>query len=86
MENFNEKGFVNVGYGEDISIKDLAYLIKEVVGFEGELVFDESKPDGAPRKLMDNSKINNMGWSPKISLKEGVSMVYDDVKNQPFFN
>jgi len=86
MENFNEKGFVNVGYGEDISIKDLAYLIKEVVGFEGELVFDESKPDGTPRKLMDNSKINNMGWSPKISLKEGVSMVYDDVKNQPFFN
>jgi len=86
MENFNEKGFVNVGYGEDISIKYLAYLIKEVVGFEGELVFDESKPDGTPRKLMDNSKINNMGWSPKISLKEGVSMVYDDVKNQPFFN
>lgn len=86
MENFNEKGFVNVGYGEDISIKDLAYLIKEVVGFEGELVFDESKPDGTPRKLMDNSKINNMGWSPKISLKKGVSMVYDDVKNQPFFN
>ncbi len=86
MENFNEKGFVNVGYGEDISIKHLAYLIKEVVGFEGELVFDESKPDGTPRKLMDNSKINNMGWSPKISLKKGVSMVYDDVKNQPFFN
>jgi GDP-L-fucose synthase len=86
MENFNEKGFVNVGYGEDISIKDLAYLIKEVVGFEGELVFDESKPVGTPRKLMDNSKINNMGWSPKISLKKGVSMVYDDVKNQPFFN
>jgi len=86
MENFNEKGFVNVGYGEDISIKDLAYLIKDVVGFKGNLVFDESKPDGTPRKLMDNSKINNMGWSPKISLKEGISMVYDDVKNQPFFN
>lgn len=86
MENFNEKGFVNVGYGEDISIKDLAYLIKDVVGFKGNLVFDESKPDGTPRKLMDNSKINNMGWSPKISLKEGISMVYNDVKNQPFFN
>lgn len=86
MENFNEKGFVNVGYGEDISIKDLAYLIKDVVGFKGNLVFDESKPDGTPRKLIDNSKINNMGWSPKISLKEGISMVYNDVKNQPFFN
>lgn len=86
MENFNEGGFVNVGYGEDISIKDLALLIKEIVGFKGELKFDTSKPDGTPRKLMDSSKLNSMGWNPKISLAEGIAAVYDEVKSQPFFN
>jgi len=86
MDNFNEKGFVNVGFGDDISIKNLALLIKDIVGFNGDLVFDESKPDGTPRKLMDNSKINKMGWSPKISLKEGITSVYNDVKSKSFFN
>lgn len=73
--NYDEKEFVNVGTGEDISIKDLALLIKRLVGYEGELKFDTSKPDGTPRKLMDVSRIKNMGWEPKISLEEGIATI-----------
>ncbi len=79
MNNYDEKLFVNVGYGEDLSIKDLALLVKEVVGYEGDLVFDTSKPDGTPRKLMDSSRIHKLGWKPKISLKEGIAKVYEAV-------
>lgn len=79
MNNYDEKLFVNVGYGEDLSIKDLALLVKEVVGYEGDLVFDTSKPDGTPRKLMDSSRIHKLGWKPKISLKEGITKVYEAV-------
>tara|TARA_Y100001972_G_scaffold129029_1_gene193556 strand:+ start:2640 stop:3569 length:930 start_codon:yes stop_codon:yes gene_type:complete len=79
MNNYDEKLFVNVGYGEDLSIKDLAPLVKEVVGYEGDLVFDTSKPDGTPRKLMDSSRIHKLGWKPKISLKEGIAKVYEAV-------
>ncbi|MEQ8553627.1 MAG: GDP-L-fucose synthase [Cyclobacteriaceae bacterium] len=79
MNHYDEKLFVNVGYGEDLSIKDLALLVKEVVGYEGELVFDTSKPDGTPRKLMDSSRIHKLGWKPKISLKEGIAQVYEVV-------
>jgi len=78
MENYDGKEFVNVGIGEDISIADLAGLICEVVGFEGNLVFDRSKPDGTPRKLMDVSKINKLGWSAEIPLREGIEQVYQD--------
>ncbi len=78
METYNDKGFVNVGSGVDLSIKELATLVKEVVGFEGELVFDASKPDGTPRKLMDVSKIEQLGWKYKIGLKEGITSVYKD--------
>jgi GDP-L-fucose synthase len=78
METYNDKGFVNVGSGVDLSIKELATLVKEVVGFEGELVFDASKPDGTPRKLMDVSKIEKLGWKYKIGLKEGITSVYKD--------
>ena len=81
MENYNEAGCVNVGCGTDISIKDLAILIKEIVGYEGEIVFDSSKPDGTLRKLMDVSKINEMGWSHKIGLTEGIKSVYESAKN-----
>lgn len=77
MENYNDQQMVNIGSGEEISIKDLALLIKEVVGFEGELVFDSSKPDGTPRKLMDNSKLHQMGWKHKISLKQGIASTYE---------
>jgi GDP-L-fucose synthase len=76
MQHFNEPGFVNIGVGVDISIKDLAYLIKEIVGFEGTIVFDASKPDGTPRKLMEISKLSALGWHAAISLKSGIQQVY----------
>jgi GDP-L-fucose synthase len=72
MENYNEKETVNIGTGEDITIKQLAETIQKIVGFEGNLVFDASKPDGTPRKLLDVSKINNLGWKHKINLNEGI--------------
>ena len=67
---------LNVGYGSDISIAELSQLIKEIVGFEGELVFDKSKPDGTYQKLMDSSRLNALGWKPKIHLKIGIQSVY----------
>lgn len=76
MRNYNDKLFINIGTGEEITIKDLALLIKEVVGFGGEIKFDKTKPDGTPRKLMDNSRINNMGWKHNILLKEGLKKTY----------
>jgi GDP-L-fucose synthase len=72
LQNYNEKGIVNVGWGEDVTIKELAELISSAVGYSGSLLFDSDKPDGTPRKLMDTEKINNLGWKPKISLKEGI--------------
>jgi GDP-L-fucose synthase len=80
METYNEPGLVNIGVGEDISIKDLADLVVKVVGFEGEVIKDLSKPDGTPRKLMDVSKLNAQGWKAKISLEEGIKKVYNEVK------
>ena len=68
---------INIGCGEDISIRDLAYLVREIVGFGGEIVFDTSKPDGTPQKLLDISKLKNLGFSPSISLKEGIKEVYE---------
>lgn len=81
MRTFNDKGLVNIGCGYDVSIKELAILIKDIVGYEGELYFDTSKPDGTPRKLMDVRKINQLGWVSKITLKDGIKMVYDDIKD-----
>lgn len=78
MENYNDLQFVNIGVGEDISIRELAELIKEVVGFQGELEFDSSKPDGTPRKLMDVSKLSSLGWKAKTNLKEGIKLAYED--------
>jgi GDP-L-fucose synthase len=78
MNNYNESQLVNIGSGEDISIKDLALLIKDIVNYTGELIFDSSKPDGTPRKLMDVNKLNNLGWKYKIGLKEGITSVYED--------
>jgi len=80
--NYNGIELVNVGCGEDLSIKELAELVKEVVGFQGELRFDSSKPDGTPRKLMDVSKLLEIGWKANIDLREGITRVYEeDVKN-----
>lgn len=76
MQKYNEEGFVNIGTGEEISILDLAYLIKDIVGFQGEIIFDDTKPDGTPRKLMDDSKLNSLGWKYSIPLKQGIQQVY----------
>lgn len=81
MNSYNEKDFINIGTGEDISIKDLAFLIKEIVGFNGDIVFNTDKPDGTPRKLLDVGKLNKLGWEYKISLEEGIKQVYEDVLN-----
>ena len=78
MQNYNEPNLINIGTGKDITIKDLAYLIKEIVGYEGEIKFDTSKPDGTPRKLMDVSKLHSKGWKHKIELREGVKLAYED--------
>lgn len=78
MENYNEMGHVNVGTGEDISIKELAELIKEIVGFEGEIFWNTEYPDGTPRKLLDVSKMNGLGWKANISLDQGLQQVYSD--------
>ncbi|MBL0134240.1 MAG: GDP-L-fucose synthase [Chitinophagaceae bacterium] len=76
LQEYNDPGLVNIGCGEDVSIKELAELVKEIVGYTGEIVFDSLKPDGTPRKLMDVSKINGMGWKAKIGLREGIAEVY----------
>lgn len=78
MENYDEKLFVNVGTGEDVTIKELATTIKAVVGFEGELRFDASKPNGTPRKLMNVNRLHQFGFKHKIGLREGIEKVYED--------
>ncbi|MFC2114208.1 GDP-L-fucose synthase family protein [Bacteroidota bacterium] len=79
LQNYNEKEFLNIGCGEDISIKDLALLVKKTVGFNGDLKFDSSKPDGTPRKLLDVSRLSATGWKPTIRLEEGIKSVYQEV-------
>jgi GDP-L-fucose synthase len=78
MQNFSESGFVNIGVGKDISIKDLALMVKDIVGYEGTLKFDTSKPDGTPRKLMDVSKLNSLGYKYTIELEDGIRSVYEE--------
>lgn len=79
MHHYNEPGPINIGVGEDISIKDLAYTIREIVGFDGEIIWDTDKPDGTPRKLMDVSRLNQMGWKSSLSLTQGIREVYHAV-------
>ncbi|ASU33638.1 GDP-L-fucose synthase [Mucilaginibacter xinganensis] len=78
MQNYNEEGLVNIGTGEDLSIKDLALLVKAVVGYSGDINFDTTKPDGTPRKLMDVSKLHAQGWKHTIELPEGIKLAYHD--------
>jgi GDP-L-fucose synthase len=78
--NNEEPPLLNVGFGEDLTIGDLARLIADVVGFEGELVFDASRPDGTPRKLLDSSALRNLGWTPKVALREGIALALEDFK------
>jgi GDP-L-fucose synthase len=80
MQHYNDEGLVNIGVGEDISIKDLALTIKDIVGYTGSLVFDTTKPDGTPRKLMDVSKLHGLGWKAKINFREGITNVYEELK------
>jgi len=77
MQNYDEEGIVNVGVGDDISIRELAEMISEIVGYKGRLEFDPSKPDGTPQKLLDVSKLNKLGWSSSISLREGLTSTYE---------
>lgn len=78
MKNYNEKEMINVGVGKDISIKELANLVAKVVGFEGKIKFDTTKPDGTPKKLLDVSKLHQLGWHHQISLTEGIKLAYTD--------
>lgn len=82
MMNYNDSEIVNIGTGQDISIRDLAYLVKDVIGFSGQIVYDFSKPDGTPRKLLDVSKIHDLGWSHKTNLKEGIELTYKHFLNE----
>ena len=82
MNNYNDSEIVNIGTGEDISIRDLAYLVKEVIGFSGQVIYDSSKPDGTPRKLLDVSKIHDLGWSHKTQLKQGIELTYKHFLNE----
>ena len=78
MENYNEKQFVNVGFGSDVTIKELAETVAKVVGFDGGMKYDSSKPNGTPRKLMDSSRLFSTGWKPKTNLEEGIRLAYQD--------
>ena len=85
MENYNEHEFVNVGVGADVSIKQLAEIVAEATAFKGELVFNTSKPDGTPRKLLDISKLHSLGWKHEIDLYEGIMSVYQSAKDSATF-
>ena len=82
MQHYDEPGFVNIGTGEDLPILELAQMVQKIVGYEGEIRHDLSKPDGTPRKLMDVSKLHALGWKARIGLEEGIRSVYASVKNQ----
>jgi GDP-L-fucose synthase len=84
MQEYDGTEWMNIGVGEDVSIKELAELIKDIVGYEGELQFNTSKPDGTPRKLLDVSKLQNRGWKASIALREGIEKVHEEVKSLPF--
>ncbi|MGB1094614.1 MAG: GDP-L-fucose synthase family protein [Bacteroidia bacterium] len=82
MENYNEKQFVNVGFGSDVTIKELAEIVAKVVGFDGGMKYDSSKPNGTPRKLMDSSRLFSTGWKPRTNLEEGIRLAYQDFLNR----
>jgi GDP-L-fucose synthase len=78
MERYDEKEIINVGSGTDYMISELAEIIKDIIGYEGEIIYDHTKPDGTPRKLLDSSRIYGLGWKPVTQLKEGIQQAYDD--------
>jgi GDP-L-fucose synthase len=85
IENYDDPGFINVGSGEEISILNLARLIKDIVGFDGSIIYDASKPDGTPRKLMDNTRLTQMGWKSTIPLELGIREVYETLKEKEWY-
>ncbi len=85
MNNYNDKIWINVGSGEEISIKDLAYLIKDITGYKGDFYFNTEMPDGTPRKLLDTTKLKNLGWTPKTSLRDGITKVWKSVNWEEIF-
>ena len=82
LKNYSEAGTINIGTGRDISIRDLAMMIKKITGYEGTLIFNTSKPDGTPKKLLDVSKLTHAGFTAKIELEEGISRVYEEYKKE----
>jgi GDP-L-fucose synthase len=78
MQNYSEESFINVGYGSDVSVKELAETVRRVVGYDGGIVWDPTKPDGTPRKLMDSSRLFKMGWKPQVDLETGIRLTYED--------
>jgi GDP-L-fucose synthase len=85
MQTYNEAGLVNIGTGEDIAIKDLAAMVKKITGFTGYIIHDLEKPGGTPRKLMDVSKLANLGWRPQIGLEDGIAAVYEGLKGVAWY-
>jgi GDP-L-fucose synthase len=81
MDHYHEKGLVNIGVGDDVTIWALAELVKKITGYEGRIVLDSTKPDGTPRKLMDVTKLTSLGWKASIGLEQGITKVYDEIKN-----
>jgi GDP-L-fucose synthase len=84
MQQYNEAAIINVGCGQDLTIRELAQLLSHIIGFTGELVYDTSRPDGTPRKLMDVSKINQLGWKARIDLESGLRSVYAQYQSAPW--
>jgi len=78
MQQYNEKAFLNIGFGSDLSIEFLANTVSKVIGYKGNISFDTSKPDGTPKKLMDSSNMFKLGWQPKVKLEEGIALAYAD--------
>ena len=78
MQHYNEEQFINVGYGSDITIRELAESVRRIIGFKGDVVWDSSKPDGTPRKLMDSSRLFALGWKPRVDLEAGIRLAYED--------
>jgi GDP-L-fucose synthase len=85
MQHYSDSRFMNIGTGTDLSILDLARLIAKISGFKGELRFDSSKPDGTPRKLLDVSYLHSLGWKHRISLEQGIAMVWEEVREKDVF-
>jgi GDP-L-fucose synthase len=78
MDHYSEESIINIGFGKDISVRELAELVRRIIGFEGRIEWDTNKPDGTPRKLLDSSRIFELGWKPEIRLEEGLRLAYED--------